>query len=150
MNSSWKAALALLVLLTTSCGSFEPGKPMSMDEDDASREVEKIAFAIPDGFQFTQGVMYSEFVGQPAWSARFDAPKELDGPAVTAANPSYPPLQPATCGTATKTSWTSLGFSCEAEMLSMSRPAQGSRDPVSVVFTRGARGSSLYIYCAGH
>nr|WP_094691155.1 MULTISPECIES: hypothetical protein [unclassified Rhodococcus (in: high G+C Gram-positive bacteria)] len=150
MNRSRKATLALLILLTASCSSFEPGKPMSMDEDDASNKVDEIAFTIPDGFEFTEGVVFAEFVGHPAWSARFDASTELDGPAVTAANPSYPPLSPISCGAPTRTSWTSLGFTCEAEMMSTSRPAPRSGDPVSVTFTRGARGSSLFIYCEGH
>ncbi len=150
MNSLWKATLGLLILITTSCGSFEPGKPISMDADAVTPELEKISFTVPDGFEFTQGIKYAEFVGQPAWSARFDAPKELDGPAITAANPSYPPLQPSACGTATKTSWTTLGFTCESEMLSTSRPPHGGADPVSVMFTRGARGSALFLYCEGH
>ncbi|MFY2791548.1 hypothetical protein [Rhodococcus sp. MALMAid1271] len=41
MNSSWRAVLALLILLTASCGSFEPAKPMAMDGDDVSYELEK-------------------------------------------------------------------------------------------------------------
>ncbi len=141
----------MLILLTASCGSFEPGKPLAMDGDDVSYELEKVAFTIPDGFEFIQGVKYAEFVGQPAWAARFDGPNELgDGRAVAAANPSYPPLQPADCGTASKDSWTSLGSKCEPEMLFTSRLAGGSSDAFSVMLTTGAQESSLFIYCEGH
>lgn len=150
MNRVWKATLALLILLAASCGSFEPGRPMPMDGDDVSHEVEKISFTVPAGFEFTQGITYAEFVGQPAWSARFDAPTESDGLAITAANPSYPPFRPAACGTTTKTSWAALGFTCESEMLFTSRPPHGRADAVSVMFTRGAHGSSLYISSEGH
>lgn len=150
MKNWWTVALGFSILLTTSCGSSEPGKPLPMDEEDASHEMEKIAFAISDDFHFVQGVKYAEFVGQPAWSARFDSPNDLDGRAVIAADPSYPPLQSATCGAVTTPSWTALGFRCEDQMLVTSRPARGSKDAVSVVFTSGARGSSLFIHSQGH
>lgn len=153
MNRSWSTrfALAFLVLLTASCGSFEPGKPIAMDDGETSDKLQRIAFTVPDGFEFAQGVTYAEFVGTPAWTVRFDAPKELgDGPTITAANPSYPPVQPMTCNAVPPGNWTSVGFTCEPEMLSTVRPHGGGPDAVSVMFTRGARESSLFIHYAGH
>ncbi|OZF51252.1 hypothetical protein [Rhodococcus sp. 14-1411-2a] len=143
--------IGLVVVLTASCSSFEPGERRSMNEEEVSRGLQDIAFDVPSGFEFVQAFTHTEFVGQPAWRARFDAPSEAgDDTALSAANPSYPPLQPVTCAAASTSNWTALGLTCEPEMLSTSRPTRGTADPVTVLLTRNARQSSLFIYSQGH
>ncbi|TFI44622.1 hypothetical protein E4P29_07655 [Rhodococcus sp. 1R11] len=152
MTNSWKllCASAILVLLA-SCASSEIGKPRSMDSDEVTHNLQRITFTIPDGFAFEQGATHSEFSGQPAWSARFDAPNELgNGLTPSAANPSYPPLRPFTCQSVPPGSWTSVNFTCESEMLSTSAEPKSTTDPVTVLLTRDGQRSSLYIYCQGH
>ncbi|WP_032406154.1 hypothetical protein [Rhodococcoides fascians] len=152
MTNSRKAlcASAILVLLTASCAS-EIGKPRSMDSDEVTHNLQRIAFTVPDGFEFAQGATHSEFSGQPAWSARFDAPDELgDGLTLSAANPSYPPLQPFACQTVPPGSWARVNFTCESEMLTTSVGAKSTTDPVTVLLTKDGQRSSLYIYCQGH
>lgn len=152
MTDSWKllCASAILVLLA-SCASSEIGKPRSMDSDEVTHNLQRITFTIPDGFAFAQGATHSEFSGQPAWSARFDAPNELgNGLTLSAANPSYPPLRPITCQSVPPGSWTSVNFTCESEMLSTSAEPKNTTDPVTVLLTRDGQRSSLYIYCQGH
>ncbi|OZC62465.1 hypothetical protein CH306_05550 [Rhodococcus sp. 15-725-2-2b] len=143
--------IGFVVVLTASCSSFEPGERRSMDEEEVSRALRGIAFDVPSGFEFVQGFTHTEFVGQPAWRARFDAPNEAgDETAVSAANPSYPPLQPVACAAASTSNWTALGLTCEPEMLSTSRPDQQTADRVTVLLTRNTRQSSLFIYSQGH
>ncbi|MBY4383361.1 MULTISPECIES: hypothetical protein [Nocardiaceae] len=151
MTNSWKllCASAIIVLLP-SCAS-EIGKPRSMDSDEVTHNLQRITFTIPDGFAFAQGATHSEFSGQPAWSARFDAPNELgDGLTLSAANPSYPPLQPFACQTVPPGSWAGVNFTCESEMLTTSAEPKSTTDPVTVLLTRDGQRSSLYIYCPGH
>ena len=153
MKSSWKTlpTLVLLAVFTASCTSFEPGERRSLDREDVSKGLQDIAFEVPSGFEFVQAVTHAEFVGRPAWWARFDASSEWgDDVALSAANPSYPPFQPVTCSTASTSSWTALGLTCEPEMLSTSRSTQGASDPVTVLLTTNAEQSSLFIHSQGH
>ncbi|MDV8023585.1 hypothetical protein [Rhodococcus sp. IEGM 1330] len=153
MKTSWRAlpTLVFLAIFTASCTSFEPGERRSTDREEVSNGLQDIAFDVPSGFEFVQAFTHSEFVGQPAWSARFDSSSEWgDDVALSAANPSYPPLQPVTCAAASTSNWTALGLTCEPEMRSTSRPTQGTADPVTVLLTRNARQSSLFIYSQGH
>ncbi|OZE02495.1 hypothetical protein CH249_11855 [Rhodococcus sp. 05-2255-3B1] len=153
MKNSGKTRLllALVVIFTASCSSFESGERRSMDREEMSHGLQDIALKVPSGFEFVQAFTHAEFVGRPAWWARFDASSEWgDDVALSAANPSYPPLQPVTCTAASTSNWTALGMTCEPEMLSTSRPAQGTADPVTVLLTRNTRQSSLFIYSQGH
>ena len=152
MKNSWTTlpTLVVLAVLTASCTSFEPGERRSMDQEAVSKGLQDIAFDVPSDFELVQAFTHAEFVGQPAWSARFDAATKQDDVALSAANPSYPPLQPVTCSAASTSTWTALGMTCEAEMLSTSRSPQATSDPVTVLLTRNSRQSSLFIYSQGH
>ncbi|NLG56210.1 MAG: hypothetical protein GX542_11295 [Rhodococcus sp.] len=144
-------ALLVLAMTVTSCSSFDPGERKALDEEGLARVLPSMGFKVPPGFEFGQAYTYSEFVGEPARSARFDAPPEYgDGRAVSAANPSFPPMQSTTCDAVPPGSWTSLGFTCAPEILMIRHPPSGGLGSVTVLLTSDDRGSHLFIETVGH
>lgn len=148
--ATW-GALMILGATVTACGSFEPGERRVLDQEEFSKALGDVGFTIPDGFEFGQAYTHDEFVGEAARSARFDAPPEYgDGSAVSAANPSYPPMQAITCTGVPPGDWVSLGFACTPEILMTRYPPSGGLGSVTVLVTHDERSSHLFFRSAGH
>lgn len=144
-------ALGLVAAAAVSCGSSEVGKRSSLDEDAINKVLRDVGFTVPEGFAFGQAYQYSEFVGEPARSARFDGPPELgDGRAVAAANPTYPMMRPEQCDSETTGGQAALGYICAPGTLTTQYPPTGGLDTVTVFLNHDKRGSHLFIYSSGH
>lgn len=92
------AVIALTGAAALSCSSPAVGDRVDLDADDASNLAERDGVHIPDGFEFVEGQTHVEFVGNASWSARYIGPGiYADGVAVSAANPSFPPMQATDC-----------------------------------------------------
>lgn len=144
-------ALVIVGIATASCGSFDPGERRAIDEEGITQVLHDVGFTVPDGFEFGQAYTYSEFVGEPARSARFDASlKYGDGRAVSSANPSYPPMHLIACEAVPPGDWASLGFICAPEILMTRYPQAGGTDSVTVLVTSDERSSHLFMRSVGH
>ena len=144
-------ALALSTIALTACGTSEIGQPYELDADDVAAYSRRDGFTVPDGFTFAEAHTFSEFVGQAPWSARYDAPVDLgDGKAVTAANPTFPPMAAITCSAVPPGNWSSLGFDCGPGTLVTQYPPSREIDTVTALLTRDERGASSFLYSSGH
>lgn len=91
--------LSLACIALASCASPEPGEQLAVDEDQIRNYLEADGFTVPRGFEFAEAFVFWEFVGAPAWSARYEADAAFgDASTVTAANPNFPPMEPVGCG----------------------------------------------------
>ncbi|WP_328812428.1 hypothetical protein [Rhodococcus sp. NBC_00297] len=143
--------LAMLSSALIACGAPEIGQQVELDAEDAAAYTQRDGFTVPDGFVFSRGHTSTEFVGRAPWSARFEASDEFsDGVAVTAANPSFPPMMETPCSALPPGGWTSLGLTCTLTVLSTQYPPSGKLDSVTAVLTGDERGASLFLYSAGH
>lgn len=151
MQTTTRLVLIALSITMASCGSFDPGDRKAIDEEALTHVLQDVGFTVPDGFEFGQAYTYSEFVGEPARSARFDAPAGYgDGRAVSSANPSYPPMRPITCTGVPAGDWGSLGFTCVPPILMTRYPQSGGLDSVTVLLTQDERSSHLFLRSTGH
>ncbi len=153
MRLRWRmcVVLSLACLALASCASPEPGEQLAVDEDQIRNYLEADGFTVPRGFEFAEAFVFWEFVGAPAWSARYEADAAFgDASTVAAANPNFPPMEPVGCGTVPPGKWSSVGFECRSGALSTRYPASGGMDSMTIVLTQDDESAQLYMYSAGH
>lgn len=141
------AVIALTGAAALSCSSPAVGDRVDLDADDASNLAERDGVHIPDGFEFVDGQTHVEFVGKASWSARYIGPGiYADGVAVSAANPTFPPMQATDC---TASPPISSSEPCSPGFATALAPAGG---PDSVTIQLGSDGdeTQLIVSSLGH
>jgi hypothetical protein len=149
MMSSSRVLLAVIALTgvaALSCSSPAVGDKIDLDADSASDLAERDGVHIPDGFEFVDGRTHVEFVGKAAWTARYTGPGiYADGVAVSAANPSFPPMQATDCSAAPAIS----SEPCSPGFVTTLPPAGGA-DSVTIQLGHNRDETQLIVSGVGH
>ena len=148
--------VAITALAMTACddglGSW------SIDEEAARDALESRGVEIPSTFRFGQMYESQVFSGANSYLGRYDAPQSafVDSLQVSAANSTFPPLQPIQCTdpAVTGQEWGILGFSCTEEMqlLVSVSPANNEfpTDKVTLLLTSDGTRAHLFVNAEGH